>query len=66
MSLVTLIITCEECGEVNHYNDISDSAVDNIFKNFVCKNNCNKKFLSYITIGKILIPNGASVRKQVA
>jgi hypothetical protein len=66
MSQINLIITCEECGEVTHYREVKDSVVDGIFNGFQCQNGCNRKFLSYITIGQIAIAQNSPAPVQVA
>jgi hypothetical protein len=48
-----LIITCEECGEVKHFDVDNDEHVDEIFTSFQCPNKCSRNFYSYITISEI-------------
>ena len=62
-----LIITCEECGEVQHFNASSEIEVDKIYSEFICPNRCDRKYYSYITIGEIHInPDNHVVEKAVS
>ena len=50
-----LIITCEECGEVQYFDASSEQQVDDLYRRFICPNKCDRLFYSYITIGEIEI-----------
>jgi hypothetical protein len=48
-----LIITCEECGEVQHFVVANEQQVEHIFNNFCCAKKCDPVYYSYITISQI-------------
>ena len=48
-----LIITCELCGNVEHFKVSSEEDVQKTFQNFKCKNFCGQNFYSFITVGKL-------------
>ena len=50
-----LIITCEECGQVQYFEAKDESDVERIFSSFKCPNKCDRNFYSYITIGEIFV-----------
>ena len=55
MSSIELIITCENCGYVEHLHaDSYDESIE-MFKQFRCPGQCSKKFYSYISSGEMSI-----------
>jgi hypothetical protein len=48
-----LIITCEECGEVQRFEVANEQQVEQIFNNFCCAQKCDPVYYSYITISHI-------------
>ena len=48
-----LIVTCELCGNVEHFNVTSEEDVQKTFHEFKCKNFCGQNFYSFITVGKL-------------
>ena len=63
MTTLKLIITCEECGEVQHYVVANEQHVEKIFNNFCCPKKCDPVYYSYITISKIPF-NGNSLNSH--
>ena len=55
MIMRRLIIMCEECGDVRHFDASSEQQVEDLYKRFICSNKCDRSFYSYITIGEIEI-----------
>ncbi len=53
MSQLQLIITCENCGHVEHFKVKSEMESEKIIDNFTCPGQCSPKLYSYITIGQI-------------
>jgi len=54
MDKLILIITCEDCGQVKHYNAAKKMEIESLIEKFREKHKkCNQKFFSYITISKI-------------
>jgi hypothetical protein len=49
----SLIITCEACKQVNRLEAKNEEEAERIFNNFRCKNNCDRIYYSYITIGQL-------------
>jgi len=50
-----MIITCENCGKVVHYDLVHEEDVEVIFSNFQCDKKCNPDFYSYITVGRLFV-----------
>lgn len=50
-----MIITCEDCGKVVHYDLVHDEDVEIIFSNFRCDKKCNPDLRSYITVGRLVL-----------
>ena len=53
MNGLELVITCENCGHVDHFETFSESDSEKIFQHFSCPGHCSPKFYSYISIGEI-------------
>jgi hypothetical protein len=53
MATQRLIITCEECGEVQHFVAANEQHVEQIFNNFCCPKKCDPVYYSFITISQI-------------
>ena len=54
MENLILIITCEDCGQVKHYDAAQESEIESLIEKFRVKHKkCNQKLFSYITIRKI-------------
>jgi len=51
--LKELIITCEACGNVKHFNVTTEADCNRIFQNFRCENNCGRNLYSFITVGTL-------------
>ena len=49
----SLIITCEICKQVKRFDAKNEDEAEKIFRNFKCANNCDRSFLSYITIRQL-------------
>ncbi len=62
MNKVELIITCENCGHVEHLNAQNENDSTRLIDNFTCPGHCSPKFYSYITIEQISIE---ALRKPV-
>lgn len=52
MNGIELIITCENCGHVEHFETFSESECAKIFQQFSCPGQCSPRLYSYITIGE--------------
>ncbi len=55
-----MIITCEACGNVKHFQVNSQTDCEDILKNFRCENNCGKNLISYFTIGSLVRDESSS------
>lgn len=54
MNTIILILTCEDCGQVKHYNTAQEGDIDQLIAGFKKKHSrCNPDFFSYFTISKI-------------
>lgn len=53
IELKELIITCEACGNVKHFNVNNETDCQRIFNNFRCPNNCGRNLYSFITVGTL-------------
>ena len=47
-----LIITCEGCGKIVHYDIQQDADIKKIFEDFQCPNKCGRNFYAFISIGE--------------
>jgi len=59
-----LIITCEVCGNVQRLKLQGGENVEEIFRNFTCKNNCGRNLYSFIAIGKYLPKRSKNPSKE--
>jgi len=48
-----LIVTCEACGDVKHYEVKNQEEVEQIFSAFECENKCSRDLYSFITVGSL-------------
>ena len=48
-----LIITCENCGHVEHFETFSENDSKKIYQQFSCPGHCSSKYFSYISIGEV-------------
>ncbi len=55
MNSLELIITCENCGHVEHFETFSERESKRIFEQFSCPGQCSPKYYSYISIGEISV-----------
>ena len=55
MSNLELIITCENCGHVEHLIARNEEESIRLFEKFNCPGQCSPKFYSYISIGEITV-----------
>lgn len=55
MDKLELIITCENCGHVEHLNAKDENDSIRLIDNFTCPGQCSPKYYSYITIEQISI-----------
>lgn len=62
MNRVELIITCENCGHVEHLNARDENESVRLIDRFTCPGQCSPKFYSYFTIEQISID---ALRKPV-
>ena len=49
MNPIELIITCENCGHVEHQTAYSENESTRLIDKFSCPGQCSPKFYSYIT-----------------
>ncbi|MBN1464136.1 hypothetical protein JXA02_00140 [candidate division KSB1 bacterium] len=64
MSKIELIITCENCGHVEHLEVDSENESIRRIDNFTCPGQCSPKYYSYITSEEISV--GALLLEQIA
>jgi hypothetical protein len=53
MKKLTLIITCEECGHVQHLEAKNEREIESLVSAFRCPGRCRSTHHSYISIGEI-------------
>ena len=53
MNGLELIITCEDCGHVEHSESFSENDSKKIYQQFSCPGHCSSKYFSYISIGEV-------------
>ena len=55
MNKIELIITCENCGHVEHLEVESENESVRLIDKFACPGQCSPKFYSYITSEQISV-----------
>ncbi|MBN1479980.1 hypothetical protein EH223_18790 [candidate division KSB1 bacterium] len=55
MNRVELIITCENCGHVEHLTARDEEESARLIDRFTCPGQCSPKYYSYITIEQVSI-----------
>ncbi len=53
MNGLELIITCENCGHVEHFETFSEADSEKIFRQFSCPGHCSPKYYAFISIGEV-------------
>ncbi len=56
MKNIKLIITCEECGHVEHMDLDTEQQVEAVVAAYRCPGSCRSTKHSYISIGEITFP----------
>ncbi|OPZ70558.1 MAG: hypothetical protein BWY83_01578 [bacterium ADurb.Bin478] len=65
-TMLTLIITCEACGQVDRYQAEDETEMTELVQAYRCPNHCDKKYCSYISVGQILLSNQRPILPRVA